>query len=104
MRKRSYRSGKFSNTHRFRSFFESCLLSLDLVIKQRKLQPERGGFGVNTVRSSDNDCGLELLRALLQYGQQALNVLENDRRCVPHLQRHRGIQDVGRSKPKMEEP
>ena len=104
MRKCADRAREFSNTHRFSSFFKSRLLSQDLVVKQRKFQPERRGLGVNAVRSSDNHCGFELECAFPQHREQPLNVLENDGGCIPHLERHCRIQHIRRSQPKMEKP
>src|SRR5262245_25159188 len=72
-------------------------------MKQSQLQAERRGLCVNPMRSADNDGVLELTSALFQHIEQAIEILKDNLRRIARLQRHGGVQDIGRSQAEMEE-
>jgi hypothetical protein len=95
-------SRQFSDPHRLRGFFKTSLLSRDLIVKERELQAERRGLGVNTVSPSDDDCVFEFVRPFLQHRQQTIEIFEDNGRCIADLKRHRRVEHIGRRQAEME--
>ncbi len=91
MRKRTDRTGEFSNAHCLNRFVEPRLLTLHLIVEKGKFQSERRRFRMNTVRAAYHDSCFELISAFLQNVEQALKIFKNDRRRVGNLERQRCV-------------
>jgi hypothetical protein len=70
-------------------------LPAQLRVPQRQLQAERHRLGVNAVGAADHRRPTMLERALAHRRPERLDIAQDQRARLPHLQRLRRVDDVG---------
>ena len=71
-------------------------MTAGLFIPDRELEPEGNRLAVNPVRPADHDRAAVLIGPLLQHAEERLQILEDDVQHFRHLNRQRGVHNVGR--------
>ena len=95
MRKRADGAGKLADRHDVARAQDAIEIALQLRVPQRQLEAERHRFGVNAVRPSDHRRAPVLFRTHAHGLHQAGDVLDDEVAGIAHLQRLRGVDDVG---------
>src|SRR4051812_6299920 len=100
----TYRAGKLSHAHGFHCFFEPVLVPFYFIVQKCQFQPKCGGFGMNTMRPSHNNCRLEFVSASFEYVEQMLQAFRNENRGIGNLKSHRRVEYIGGGKSEVKVP
>ena len=97
MREGADRAGDHADAHRLRAPARTrSMLALQVGVPERQLQAERHHLGVDAMRAADHRRVLVLVGAGLDRLAERRHVLEDQVAGFDHLQRLRGVDDVGR--------
>ena len=101
MRMGAHRAAQLADSHPFQRLRESLFRPAEFIEHERELQPEGDRLGVNAVTPPNHRRHLVTARLVADHAAQIADVVEQDFACLAQLNRKRGIENVGGSKPLM---